>query len=876
MIQSKVRGYMQQLRASEASRCYLAKRREQSKNKAEAQASSFIKQRRRSRAERVHLQLLTKIAEASTEDEDGVKPEDRIDRILQLDYRKDRLIGLKPVKDFLEGLRQDILASYALDEELHLDPILLCGPPGSGKRMSAELIYEEIAALGVCSGDFREVRNMEELCLAVDEATEGVISNCVYITDMDESDDDEAMWNKVLKKLQRELPRAAVMFGVNSVPIMRKIQAFYLRVEPCRLELAPLTVDQLAEIGRRKLEELGYEFSGGLDTAMLVKVISDQWSTSMVAARNGHLANIMIRRAIHNKHQRQQLCFGFVKDPAVLTPADFGVTESSKMEVAASRAAIMKELDALPGFDSAKKFLHEVQKRVQYTSVHGAPHLLETSMNLILTGNPGCGKTTFARLLFKIMHAYGILKKNAFVEVNILELKGEYLGQTAPRVIEAVRSALGGCLFLDEAHALVDGETGKDQYSCEAISTLLTEIENHRSDLLVIMAGYKEPMSKLLAQDPGLARRFPVRMDLPDYSVPELVSIAEKVARERFSLSFQDGLAPQLARLIEEKHTGEIAHQNASLAVGIVERAVEMLTCRLVESGASLDCKELIPADFGISATKENAEEAERKRIQTELDSLVGMSEAKEFLQKVMKRADFVRQGGSPAVLQVCMNLVLTGNPGTGKTTFARLLFRILRAHGILTKDSFIERNALQLKGSYCGQTAPKVSELFKMAKGGCLFLDEAYALANGDTFSDEAIRMLLTEVENNRTDVLVILAGYKNKIAKLMRADPGLARRFPRSIDLPNYSAAEISAIARTVAAERFQAQFEDGLETALASWLGTRLDALAADRYNGGLAVQLVEEAVGQAAERMVDGQDLGDLLLRPEDFGLIGHLA
>jgi len=868
-IQRSLRSYMHQLRASEAGRCHLANRREKSKTKAETKVASFIKSRKRSRVERMLLQLLTKISDGRTTKEEA--PDKILDRVLRLDHRKNCLMGLQPVKDFLAGLRQDILSSYALGEELHLDPVLFCGPPGSGKRLSAELIFEEIAALGACKGPFREVHTWDDLLLAFDEAKEGVISNCIYITDMEH----DIKWDEVLKKIQRSLPRAAVLFGLNSLPIMRTIHAFFLRVEPVRLEFPPLTVQQLAEIARQKLEELGYQFSAGLDVAMLEKVITDQWSTSMVAARNGHLANIMIRRAIHNKHQRQQLGFGFVKNPTVLTPADFGVTESNTLELIRAQESVLQELDALPGFDKAKEFLHNVQKRVQYTKNHGAPQFLETSMNLILTGNPGSGKTTFARLLFKLLHAYGILKKNTFVEMNVLELKGEYLGGTAPKVIEAVRSALGGCLFLDEAYALVDREVGKDQFSSEAIAALLTEVENHRSDLLVVLAGYREPMSQLLAQDPGLARRFPLRMDLPDYTVSELVAIAEKVARDRFSLSFQAELAPQLARLIEEKHSRDIGQQNASLAVALVERAVEMLTCRFVDSCAICDCKELIPADFGISATVENEEEAARQRIEAELQSLVGMAEPKEYLQKLMKRAEFVRRGGNPAVLQVCMNLVLTGNPGTGKTTFARLLFRILRTHGVLKKDLFVERNALQLKGQYCGQTAPKISELFKMAKGGCLFLDEAYALANGDSFSNEAIRMLLTEVENNRTDVLVILAGYQDKMEELMRADPGLARRFPRSINLPNYSAVELAAIARTVAVERFRAQLETGVEASLAAWLDPRLQTLDADRYNGGLAVQLVEEAMGRAAERMVTeeltGPDLGELQLAAEDFGI-----
>merc|ERR1712151_251931 len=158
-----------------------------------------------------------------------------------------------------------------------------------------------------------------------------------------------------------------------------------------------------------------------------------------------------------------------------------------------------------------------------------------------------------------------------------------------------------------------------------------------------------------------------------------------------------------------------------------------------------------------------------------ELDMLVGMTEPKEHLRQLSKRVEFVRLGGSPKLLDTCMNVVLTGNPGTGKTTFARLLFRFLRAHGVLKKDVFVERNALELKGQYCGQTAPKIREIFEMAVGGCLFLDEAYALANGDKFSNEAIRMLLTEVENHRTEVLVVLAGYEDKMQELLRIDPGL-----------------------------------------------------------------------------------------------------
>jgi AAA+ superfamily predicted ATPase len=481
-------------------------------------------------------------------------------------------------------------------------------------------------------------------------------------------------------------------------------------------------------------------------------------------------------------------------------------------------------------------------------------------MNLVLTGNPGVGKTTFARLLFRLLRAHGVLKKDTFIEMNALELKGKYCGHTAPKVTEAVRSARGGALFLDEAYALCAEGGRKDTFSNEALHTLLTEIENNRTEVLVILAGYKDKMGHLLAQDPGLARRFPLRLDLPDYTGPELAQIAGKVALERFSFRLEDGLVSRLERHIEEEHRNEIRNHNASLAVGLVEQAVEKMTCRLIEGGLTGQdaSSTLLAADFGIREISAEHELANREKakIQQELDNIIGMEAPKEHLRQLQKRIEFVRMGGSPKILDACMNLVLTGNPGTGKTTFARLLFRFLRVHGVLKKDVFIERNALELKGEYCGQTAPKIKEIFEMAIGGCLFLDEAYSLANGDKFSSEAIRMLLTEVENHRAEVLVVLAGYEDKMADFFKADPGLARRFPHALKLPDYTAADIARITRSVAENRLEVPFEDGVEEALGAWLAQNMRKLDASKHNGGLATNLAEAALGRLADRATAG--------------------
>lgn len=192
-------------------------------------------------------------------------------------------------------------------------------------------------------------------------------------------------------------------------------------------------------------------------------------------------------------------------------------------------------------------------------------------------------------------------------------------------------------------------------------------------------------------------------------------------------------------------------------------------------------------------------EELQRRQdeVDAEIANMIGYRKAKEFLSEVKKKVEFVRAGGDREMLNTCLNMVITGNPGTGKTTFARILFRFLRAYGVLTRDSFVEINGLDLKGEYVGSTAPKVQSFFQRAMGGCLFIDEAYALAEGDKFSAEAVRTLLTEVENNRTSVLVIFAGYKEEMGKLMRADPGLQRRFPHAVHLDDYTPVSVCLLS-------------------------------------------------------------------------------
>jgi hypothetical protein len=188
-------------------------------------------------------------------------------------------------------------------------------------------------------------------------------------------------------------------------------------------------------------------------------------------------------------------------------------------------ASVLAELDGLVGLAAVKdqvRQLAEVQRINRLRAERGKP-ILDEPHHLVFTGNPGTGKTTIARLIGELFGSLGIVSKGHLVEASRPDLVGGYVGQTALKTRDVVQRALGGALFIDEAYSLARG--GDQDYGIESIDTLLKLMEDHRSDLVIIVAGYPEPMQAFLSSNPGLRSRFGRVLNFPDYSTAELLSI---------------------------------------------------------------------------------------------------------------------------------------------------------------------------------------------------------------------------------------------------------------------------------------------------------------------------------------------------------------